>query len=93
MYYRFFNDFITLPTLSQTQNFGDVSSSVVSLLRPYDFLFFIDILILIGLLAFKFVKIEVKDMKRRKVAAIFLLGLGNFKCKSRLWQKRIALNY
>ena len=75
MYYRFFNDFITLPTLTQTKNFGDVSSSVVSLLRPYDFLIFIDILILIGLLAFKFVKIEVKDMKRRKVATIFLLGI------------------
>ena len=44
-------------------------------LRPYDFLIFIDILILIGLLAFKFVKIEVKDMKRRKVATIFLLGI------------------
>src|SRR5690554_5406076 len=26
LYYRFFNDFITLPTLFQTQNFGDVSS-------------------------------------------------------------------
>ena len=43
LYYRFFNDFITLPTLTQTQNFGDVSSSVVSLLKPYDFLFFVDI--------------------------------------------------
>ena len=28
LYYRFFNDFITLPTIFQTQNFGDVSSSV-----------------------------------------------------------------
>ena len=42
LYYRFFNDFITLPTLTQTQNFGDVSGSVLSLLRPYDILFFID---------------------------------------------------
>ncbi|OAH59592.1 glycerol phosphate lipoteichoic acid synthase [Domibacillus aminovorans] len=75
LYYRFFNDFITLPTLTQTQNFGDVSSSVVSLLKPYDFLFFTDMILLIVLLSFKFVKIEVKDMNRRKVAAIFLLGL------------------
>jgi lipoteichoic acid synthase len=76
VYYRFFNDFITLPTLFQTQNFGDVSSSVLSLLRPYDILFFIDILVLIGLVAFKFVKIEVKDMSRRKVAAVLSLALG-----------------
>ena len=76
LYYRFFNDFITLPTLIQTQNFGDVSGSVLSLLKPYDILFFIDIILLIGLLSFKFVKIEVKDMSRRKVAALFSLALG-----------------
>ena len=44
-----------------------------SLLKPYDFLFFVDIILLIGLLSFKLVKIEVKDMKRRKVAALFSL--------------------
>jgi lipoteichoic acid synthase len=76
LYYRFFNDFITLPTLSQTQNFGDVSSSVVSLLKPYDFLFFIDFLLLGSLLLFHGVKIELKDMDRRKVSAIFSLSFA-----------------
>ncbi|MEH7438169.1 LTA synthase family protein [Neobacillus drentensis] len=76
LFYRFFNDFITLPTLTQTQNFGDVSGSVTSLLRPYDFLFFIDIVILIGLLAFRLVKIESKDMNRRKVSVLFSLSLA-----------------
>ncbi len=76
LFYRFFNDFITLPTLTQTQNFGDVSGSVGSLLKPYDFLFFVDIIILIGLLAFRFVKIEVKDMKWNKISALFLLSLA-----------------
>jgi lipoteichoic acid synthase len=76
LFYRFFNDFITLPTLTQTQNFGDVSGSVTSLLRPYDFLFFIDIVILIGLLAFRLVKIEIKDMNRRKVSVLFSLSLA-----------------
>ena len=76
LYYRFFNDFITLPTILQTQNFGDVSSSVTSLLRPYDILFFMDILILIGMLAFKFVKIDVTSIKRRSVVAVLLLGIG-----------------
>ncbi|TKC13803.1 LTA synthase family protein [Robertmurraya kyonggiensis] len=76
VYYRFFNDFITLPTLFQTQNFGDVSGSVVTLLKPYDFLFFVDNVILIALLVFKVVKIEFKDMSRRKIAAVLSLALG-----------------
>lgn len=76
LYYRFFNDFITLPTLTQTQNFGDVSGSVISLLKPYDFLFFMDSILLIALLAFRFVKIEIKDMHRPKVALLFSLSLA-----------------
>lgn len=76
LYYRFFNDFITLPTIFQTQNFGDVSSSVTSLLKPYDFLFFADIILLIGLLVFKIVKMEAKDISRSKRAALISLALG-----------------
>ncbi|WP_034263124.1 LTA synthase family protein [Bacillus sp. J33] len=76
VYYRFFNDFITLPTLTQTQNFGDVSSSVSSLLKPYDILFFIDVLVLIGLLVFKVVKVETKDISRRRVAALIYASLA-----------------
>ena len=76
LFYRFFNDFITLPTLTQTQNFGDVSGSVVSLLKPYDPLFFIDIIFLIVLLAFRVVKKESKDMKRGKVSILFALSLA-----------------
>ncbi|WP_428910786.1 LTA synthase family protein [Niallia sp. Krafla_26] len=76
LYYRFFNDFLTLPTIFQTQNFGDVSGSVSTLLRPYDFLFFVDLIVLIGLLVFKFVKIDVKGMKPRNVLALLIMGLG-----------------
>ena len=76
LYYRFFNDFITLPTIMQTQNFGDVSSSITSLLRPYDLLFFLDIFILIGMLTFKFVKVDVTNFKPRRMAIICLLGIG-----------------
>lgn len=76
LYYRFFNDFITLPTILQTQNFGDVSGSVTSLLRPFDFLFFVDFFVLIGLLAFRFVKIERTDLHRFKIATLIILGLA-----------------
>ncbi|WP_338469406.1 LTA synthase family protein [Niallia sp. XMNu-256] len=76
LYYRFFNDFITLPTIFQTQNFGDVSTSVPSLLNAYDILFFVDIFVVIGLLLSKKIKIEMKDMKRRTATAIISLSLG-----------------
>lgn len=74
MYYRFFNDFITLPTLFQTQNFGDVSGSITTLLKPYDFLFFSDIAVLLVLLLTKKIKME-KDVLKRRVAFSFI-GIG-----------------
>ena len=61
VYYRFFSDFITLPTIFQTQNFGDLGGSVVSLLKPYDFLFFVDIIIMFFL---RFTKRVQKDSNR-----------------------------
>ncbi|MFJ5714096.1 LTA synthase family protein [Neobacillus sp. NPDC093127] len=76
LYYRFFNDFITLPTLTQTKNAGEIGGSVVSLLKPYDFLFFIDFFLLLALLASRFITIEVRDVHRRKVGALFSLSLA-----------------
>lgn len=77
IYYRFFNDFITLPTIAQTQNFGDVSSSVLSLLKPYDILFFLDTIVLLGLLCLKYIKIELGEQKGRlKATLIFCIALG-----------------
>ena len=46
VYYRFFSDFITLPTIFQTQNFGDLGGSVLSLLNPTDFIYFLDVALL-----------------------------------------------
>ncbi|MEH6989880.1 LTA synthase family protein [Cytobacillus firmus] len=76
VYYRFFNDFITLPTLTQTQNFGDVSGSISSLLKPTDIFFFLDFIVLAGLLIFKAVKIETKDLTRRRSAALIYASLA-----------------
>ena len=61
VYYRFFSDFITLPTIFQTQNFGDLGGSVVSLLKPYDFLFFVDVVVMFYL---RFSKKVQKDTNR-----------------------------
>ncbi|MGA5688700.1 LTA synthase family protein [Cytobacillus pseudoceanisediminis] len=76
VYYRFFNDFITLPTLTQTQNFGDVSGSISSLLQPTDIFFFLDFIVLAGLLLFKVVKVETKDLTRRRSAALIYASLA-----------------
>lgn len=80
LYYRFFNDFITVPTLFQTQNFGDVSSSIFTLVKPYDFLFFVDFILLVVLGSKKLNLFKRDDSKisRRKFAAVMLLGLGIF---------------
>ncbi|WML43845.1 LTA synthase family protein [Neobacillus sp. PS3-40] len=76
LYNRFFNDFITIPTLTQTQNVGEIGGSVVSLFKPYDFLFFIDFILLVSSLAFRFVKMDINDVDRRKVVAFFSLILA-----------------
>lgn len=80
LYYRFFNDFITLPTLTQTQNFGDVSGSVLSLLEPYDILLFADFILLAVLASkrFKFISIDASRIGRRKIAAVMLTALAIF---------------
>ncbi len=75
VYYRFFSDFITIPTISQTQNFGDVSTSVSSLLKPYDFLFFLDTLIVLAVGLF-FKKERTSGMvNRRSVATVFIAAI------------------
>ncbi|MCM3575505.1 LTA synthase family protein [Mesobacillus subterraneus] len=76
LYYRFFNDFITLPTLTQTQNFGDVSGSIGTLLRPSDVLFFADVILILALLSINFKRIEVKKIAPRKLTVLLLVALS-----------------
>ncbi|HZH62024.1 MAG TPA: LTA synthase family protein [Metabacillus sp.] len=76
VYYRFFSDFITLPTLTQTQNFGDVSTSVTSLLNPTDILMFLDpiIVLVLGIL-FRRQNNHAPVIKLRKVGAVLLAAI------------------
>ncbi|TCP30607.1 lipoteichoic acid synthase [Scopulibacillus darangshiensis] len=78
VFYRFFNDFITLPVLFQTKNFGDVGGSAVALMRPYDFLFFLDTLLLIGLIVFKVVKTQANRIGRRATLTVFATAIMIF---------------
>lgn len=71
LYYRFFNDFVTLPTLTQTQNIGDVSGNIVALLKPHDLLYFLDTFILLIIATLPIMKLEPIQLGRRKIISIF----------------------
>ncbi|MEY8733513.1 LTA synthase family protein [Peribacillus frigoritolerans] len=53
VFFRFFNDFLTIPVLFQTSNMNDLGSSVHELINPSDLLYFADILFLLLLLKYK----------------------------------------
>lgn len=75
VYYRFFSDFITLPTLSQTQNFGDLGGSVLSLLKPYDILFFVDVFVMFYLRFSRKIKKETNRVGYKKAITIIAFAL------------------
>jgi len=75
VYYRFFSDFITLPTLSQTQNFGDLGGSVLSLLKPYDILFFVDVFVMFYLRSSRKIKKETNRVGYKKAITIIAFAL------------------
>ncbi len=83
VFYRFFNDFLTLPVLFQTSNMGDLGTSITGNLKATDPLLFIDVVILILINKYKpsFTAAEVITKKERRsyfilVAAIFFFNLG-----------------
>ncbi|MEA0565073.1 LTA synthase family protein [Lysinibacillus irui] len=76
VYYRFFSDFITLPTIFQTQNFGDLGGSVLSLLKPYDILFFVDVLVMFYLRFSRKIQKETERVGYKKATAIIVLALA-----------------
>jgi len=75
VYYRFFSDFITLPTVTQTQNFGDLGSSVISLLKAYDILFFVDVILIVYLRYSKKVQKQLTNIGFKKSVAVIVIAL------------------
>ncbi|HHY71810.1 MAG TPA: LTA synthase family protein [Bacillus bacterium] len=69
VYYRFFNDFITIPVLFQVNNFTQIGGSALELMKITDVLFFIDI----ALLAIIARKKEIKILAVRKPMKHFLM--------------------
>lgn len=75
-FYRFYDDFITLPVLFQTSNFGDLGSSAASIIGLWDILFFADVIIL--LLAHKYLPImkEALQVNVQFRRAFFVLAVA-----------------
>ncbi|WBL13787.1 LTA synthase family protein [Sutcliffiella sp. NC1] len=83
VYYRFFNDFITIPLLFQTGNMSDLGSSITELIKPTDLFMFLDVVILIALMKWtpNFINFTTWRPKVRKmyflsIVGIFLFNLG-----------------
>ncbi|MDQ0413665.1 LTA synthase family protein [Mesobacillus stamsii] len=53
VFYRFFNDFLTIPVLFQTSNMSDLGSSVTELINFSDLFYFADFILLAAIMKFK----------------------------------------
>jgi lipoteichoic acid synthase len=73
VYSRSFDDFITIPVLFQTKNFGDLGPSALGLMEFYDIFYFADVILLAFLI--KFSKYEATKAKKRSLGAVFSLAV------------------
>src|SRR5690625_1430067 len=75
VFYRFNSDFITIPLLTQTSNFGSLGSSVINLMEWHDALYFLDIVILLVLFLTSKQIWSNERMKLRRPALIIAAGV------------------
>ncbi|AKE24240.1 LTA synthase family protein [Bacillus subtilis] len=83
VFYRFYNDFLTIPVLFQTSNMGDLGSSIGTLLEPTDLLLAVDIAVLIWLhIRQKAFQSDIPSSKNERaayflfVASVYFFNLG-----------------
>lgn len=74
VFYRFFTDFITVPVLFQTSNFADLGDSALTEINWYDFLYFLDVIILYFILRFYQKHVEFIPVEKVTRRAYFLLA-------------------
>lgn len=81
VFYRQFTDFITIPQLFMGSNMSDLGSSILTLIKPYDLLLFLDAGVIWYLSKKQEKDLSVNYFKRGKVFALavsLLLLAGNF---------------
>ncbi|MFT4447017.1 LTA synthase family protein [Bacillus subtilis] len=83
VFYRFYNDFLTIPVFFQTSNMGDLGSSIGTLLEPTDLLLAVDIAVLIWLhIRQKAFQSDIPSTKNERaayflfVASVYFFNLG-----------------
>lgn len=83
VFYRFFNDFITMPLLFQTSNFADLGNSVTEEFKWHDIFYFADLIVLAVILKVKPRLVSFRPMTKMNrrayflaAAAILFLNLG-----------------
>jgi lipoteichoic acid synthase len=76
MFYRFFNDFLTIPVLFQTSNMSDLGSSVNELLNVSDLLYFADFFILLLLIKLKPKFIQYQETTNLNRSAYLLIAIA-----------------
>ncbi|MCP3761698.1 LTA synthase family protein [Domibacillus sp. A3M-37] len=74
LYYRFFNDFVTLPTLFQTSNAGHLGGSIADLAEWHDVIYFVDLIALMLVLWMKKQNFKQHVLPKKKAAAILAVG-------------------
>ncbi|KUP05975.1 hypothetical protein Q73_09335 [Bacillus coahuilensis m2-6] len=75
-FYRFFTDFLTLPVLFQTSNFSDLGSSASATIKWTDSLYFLDVVILAGLIKLKPAFLSFESIKRNKRRAYYFASIA-----------------
>ncbi|WP_129044750.1 LTA synthase family protein [Companilactobacillus metriopterae] len=76
LYYRQFNDFISYSTIAgSTKVAKGLSGSVNTLLHPTDIIIFLDFIIILGLFAFKIIKINPAPLRKLTASAVLVFGI------------------
>lgn len=76
VFYRFFNDFLTIPVLFQTSNMSDLGSSVTELINFSDLFYFADFIILAVLFKLKPKFIGYREYTKVDRRAFFLVAIA-----------------
>ncbi|GAA0457819.1 LTA synthase family protein [Alkalibacillus silvisoli] len=76
MYYRNFTDFVTVPTLFQVNNAGDLGTSVVSLVYFSDLLLFLDVALIMTFMKLNTFKLEqFSSVFRRRIISVAMTAV------------------
>ncbi|MUV38345.1 Phosphatidylglycerol--membrane-oligosaccharide glycerophosphotransferase [Lentibacillus sp. JNUCC-1] len=78
VFYRFNTDFITIPTLTQTSNFGSLGGSIASLVAWHDLLYLVDIVLLVAMYIWAKPNWSPMRMQKRKPMLIIMAGMLAF---------------